>query len=49
MVVELRPGDFPEYAERGEFEMADAKVDAIEMQIFEVGMDTKTIFQYRAL
>lgn len=27
MVVELRPGDFPEYAERGEFEMLDMVED----------------------
>ena len=27
MVVELRPGDFPEYADRGQFEMLDLVED----------------------
>lgn len=34
MVVELRPGDFPEYAERGEFEMLDF-VEDLEKKFYE--------------
>lgn len=34
MVVELRPGDFPEYAGRGEFEMLDF-VEDLEKKIYE--------------
>lgn len=34
MVVELRPGDFPEYADRGEFEMLDM-VEDMEKKFYE--------------
>lgn len=34
MVVELRPGDFPEYADRGEFEMLDL-VEDLERKMYE--------------
>ena len=35
MVVELRPGDFPEYADRGQFEMLDL-VEDLERKMYDV-------------
>ena len=39
MVVEIRPGDFPEYAGRGEFEMLDL-VEDLEKKFYKVSNES---------